>query len=126
MHVGGKLSGAAVRGHFKAGPLDVARVVSSDPLGRSDFKGESKLFQAEQISSMVLTKMKETAEAYQVKAGDSLMAGTNPRGESKLFQAEQISSMVLTKMKETAKICFINTARNVTIVVSTKVNSTQR
>ena len=31
---------------------------------RVDFKGESKLFQAEQISSMVLTKMKETAEAY--------------------------------------------------------------
>ena len=53
MHVGGKLRGAAVRGHFKAGPLDVARVVSSDPLGRSSFKRESKLFQAEQISSMI-------------------------------------------------------------------------
>ena len=29
-----------------------------------EYKGEKKLFQAEEISSMVLTKMKETAEAY--------------------------------------------------------------
>ena len=30
----------------------------------AEYKGEKKEFQAEEISSMVLTKMKETAEAY--------------------------------------------------------------
>ena len=29
-----------------------------------DYKGESREFSAEEISAMVLTKMKETAEAY--------------------------------------------------------------
>jgi heat shock protein 1/8 len=29
-----------------------------------EYKGETKKFQAEQISSMVLVKMKEIAEAY--------------------------------------------------------------
>jgi L1 cell adhesion molecule like protein len=34
------------------------------PLVKVVFKGETKLFQAEEISAMVLTKMKEIAEAY--------------------------------------------------------------
>lgn len=33
-----------------------------------DYKGETKTFYPEEISSMVLTKMKETAEAYLGKA----------------------------------------------------------
>merc|ERR1711885_111962 len=36
-----------------------------------DFKGETKSFFAEEISSMVLTKMKETAEAYMGKKVDN-------------------------------------------------------
>lgn len=34
------------------------------PKVRVNFKGEAKTFSPEEISSMVLTKMKETAEAY--------------------------------------------------------------
>ena len=34
------------------------------PLLKVEFKGESKTFYAEEISAMVLTKMKETAEAF--------------------------------------------------------------
>lgn len=41
----------------ECGPDDKPRVVVK-------FKGENKKFFAEEISSMVLTKMKETAEAF--------------------------------------------------------------
>ena len=37
---------------------------STKPKLRVNFKGESKIFSPEEVSSMVLTKMKETAEAY--------------------------------------------------------------
>ena len=60
MYVGRKLWDAAVRRHFKAGSFYMAKVVSSEPVGRSDLKEESKLFQAEQISSVVFTKMEKT------------------------------------------------------------------
>lgn len=42
------------------------KVVQADgkPKIRVEFKGESKLFNPEEISAMVLTKMKETAETY--------------------------------------------------------------
>ncbi|GIL82235.1 hypothetical protein Vretimale_7207 [Volvox reticuliferus] len=41
----------------RAGPHDVPEIVVS-------YKGEDKVFKAEEISSMVLIKMKETAQAY--------------------------------------------------------------
>lgn len=36
----------------------------SKPMIKVEYKGEEKTFSAEEISSMVLNKMKETAEAY--------------------------------------------------------------
>jgi L1 cell adhesion molecule like protein len=37
---------------------------STKPKIKVEYKGEEKTFSAEEISSMVLNKMKETAEAY--------------------------------------------------------------
>lgn len=37
---------------------------ASKPMIKVEYKGEEKTFSAEEISSMVLNKMKETAEAY--------------------------------------------------------------
>lgn len=39
------------------------------PKVQVEYKGEAKSFYAEEISSMVLTKMKEIAEAYLGKVG---------------------------------------------------------
>ena len=46
--------------------VSVAQVVEIDgrPKIEVEYKSETKSFFAEEISSMVLTKMKETAEAY--------------------------------------------------------------
>lgn len=42
---------------------------SSRPKVQVEYKGETKAFYPEEISSMVLTKMKEIAEAYLGKVG---------------------------------------------------------
>jgi heat shock protein 1/8 len=48
---------------MKHWPFDVVSD-GGKPKLRVDYKGESKSFFPEEVSSMVLTKMKETAEAY--------------------------------------------------------------
>lgn len=45
-------------------PQRVARPLCPAPPPAVDYKGEQKTFSAEEISSMVLSKMKETAETY--------------------------------------------------------------
>merc|ERR1712100_650388 len=45
-------------------PFKVVSGVGGSPIIEVEYKGETKKFQAEQISSMVLVKMKEIAEAY--------------------------------------------------------------
>ena len=45
-------------------PFKVVQAAGNKPMIQVDFQGESKSFSAEQISSMILTKMKETAEGY--------------------------------------------------------------
>ena len=62
--IGRKYNDPAIQDDIKLWPFKVERGSDDKPMIRVEFKGESKLFQAEQISSMVLTKMKETAEAY--------------------------------------------------------------
>ena len=62
--IGRKFTDQIVQDDIKLWPFKVEKGPDDKPMIRVEFKGESKLFQAEQISSMVLTKMKETAEAY--------------------------------------------------------------
>ncbi|KAL1864384.1 hypothetical protein VTK73DRAFT_5927 [Phialemonium thermophilum] len=61
--IGRKFSDPEVQADIKHFPF---KVIDRDgkPVIEVEFKGEKKVFTPEEISSMVLTKMKETAEAY--------------------------------------------------------------
>lgn len=61
--IGRRFDDAAVQSDKKHWPFDVISD-SGRPKIRVEYKGETKTFYAEEISSMVLTKMKEIAEAY--------------------------------------------------------------
>jgi len=52
---------------MKLWPFKVEGGSNDKPMIVVDFKGETKKFHPEEISSMVLVKMKETAEAYLAK-----------------------------------------------------------
>ena len=62
--IGRKFSDPIVQADMKLWPFKVARGPADKPLIEVDYKGETKQFAAEEISSMVLIKMKEIAEAY--------------------------------------------------------------
>ena len=61
--IGRKFSDAEVQSDIKHFPFKVIDK-GGKPTIQVEFKGEDKTFQPEEISSMVLTKMRETAEAY--------------------------------------------------------------
>ena len=61
--IGRKFSDPAVQGDIKSFPFDVISE-NEKPIIEVNYKGEKKKFQPEEISSMILTKMKEIAEAY--------------------------------------------------------------
>ncbi|XP_033742181.1 heat shock protein 70 A1-like [Pecten maximus] len=61
--IGRKFDDASVQSDMKNWPFKIINK-NGTPLIQVQFKGETKIFSAEEISSMVLTKMKETAEAY--------------------------------------------------------------
>lgn len=61
--IGRRYDDPAVQSDKKHWPFDIVNE-GGKPKIRVEYKGEKKLFQAEEISSMVLNKMKETAEAY--------------------------------------------------------------
>ncbi|XP_047497450.1 heat shock 70 kDa protein cognate 4-like [Penaeus chinensis] len=61
--IGRKFDDATVQNNMKHWPFTVISD-GGKPKLRVEFKGESKTFNPEEISSMVMTKMKETAEAY--------------------------------------------------------------
>lgn len=61
--IGRKFDDPAIQADMKHWPFDVISV-ESKPKIQVEYKGETKNFFPEEISSMVLTKMKETAEAY--------------------------------------------------------------
>ncbi|CAN3366796.1 heat shock protein Ssa2p [Diutina catenulata] len=61
--IGRKFTDAEVQGDMKHFPFKVIDKASK-PAIEVEFKGETKVFTPEEISSMILTKMKETAEAY--------------------------------------------------------------
>lgn len=61
--IGRKFDDPAVQSDMKHWPFKVVNH-GNKPLIQAEYKGETKTFAPEEISSMVLTKMKETAEAY--------------------------------------------------------------
>merc|ERR1712012_753003 len=62
--IGRKFSDKTVQDDVKLWPFKVESGPAEKPIIVVNFKGEQKKFQAEEISSMVLTKMKEIAETY--------------------------------------------------------------
>merc|ERR1712170_29239 len=62
--IGRKFSDKTVQDDIKLWPFKVESGPGEKPLIQVQFKGETKKFQAEEISSMVLVKMKEIAETY--------------------------------------------------------------
>merc|ERR1711953_1137761 len=61
--IGRDFNDSTVQKDMKHWPFQVANV-SGKPKIQVEFKCENKMFTPEEVSSMVLTKMKETAEAY--------------------------------------------------------------
>ncbi|XP_052078718.1 heat shock protein 70 B2-like [Mytilus californianus] len=61
--IGRKFDDISVQNDMKHWPFKVINV-NNKPMIQVEFKGETKKFSAEEISSMVLTKMAETASAY--------------------------------------------------------------
>jgi len=61
--IGRKFNDSTVQSDMKHWPFDVVDE-NTKPKIQVDYKGETKCFYPEEISSMVLIKMKETAEAY--------------------------------------------------------------
>jgi len=62
--IGRKWSDAPVQSDMKLWPYKVNSGPGEKPMIQVDYKGETKEFGAEEISSMILIKMKETAEAF--------------------------------------------------------------
>lgn len=62
--IGREFNDAAVSSDRKNWPFTVVPDKKGKPKLQADYKGEKKTFYPEEISSMVLTKMKETAEDY--------------------------------------------------------------
>jgi len=62
--IGRKFSDPIVKADMKLWPFGVKEGSGGRPVIEVDFKGETRQFFPEEVSSMVLSKMKETAEAY--------------------------------------------------------------
>jgi len=62
--IGRKFSDASVQADMKHWPFTCVSGPGGTPIIKVEYKGEEKSFKAEEISSMVLTKMKDIAEAY--------------------------------------------------------------
>jgi len=62
--IGRKFEDAVVQADMKHWPFKVTTGTAGKPVINVTFKGEAKQFSSEEISSMVLIKMKEIAEAY--------------------------------------------------------------
>lgn len=62
--IGRKISDASVQSDAKHWPFRVVSKEGEKPGIQVDYKGETKTFDPEEVSSMVLTKMKETADQF--------------------------------------------------------------
>merc|ERR1719355_200953 len=82
--IGRRFKDATVQKDIKLLPFKITDK-NSKPMIAVQVKGEEKVMAPEEVSSMVLTKMREVAENYLGK-------------EEKVMAPEEVSSMVLTKM----------------------------
>jgi heat shock protein 1/8 len=62
--IGRKFGDDDVKADMKHWPFDVVEGEAGKPVIKVDYKGEEKKFSPEEISAMVLIKMKEIAESY--------------------------------------------------------------
>ncbi|KAL1323122.1 hypothetical protein HN51_068159 [Arachis hypogaea] len=62
--IGRKFSDSIIQADLNLWPFKVVAGVNDKPMISVEYKGEEKLLAAEEISSMILTKMKEIAEAF--------------------------------------------------------------
>ena len=62
--IGRKFTDPSVQSDLKHWPFKVLPGSGGAPVIQVEYKGEAKMFKPEEISSMVLTKMKDIAEAY--------------------------------------------------------------
>ena len=62
--IGRRFDDPVVQSDSKLWPFKVTQIDGNKPAINVEYKGEEKTFQPEEISSMVLTKMRETAESY--------------------------------------------------------------
>lgn len=62
--IGRKFDDGSVQSDMKHWPFKVMNAGGGKPKVQVEYKGETKTFTPEEISSMVLVKMKETAEAF--------------------------------------------------------------
>ena len=62
--IGRKFDDPAVKSDMEHWPFTVRAGKDNKPVIEVDFKGERVTYQPEEVSAMVLTKMKQTAEAY--------------------------------------------------------------
>ena len=62
--IGRKFADPGVQADMKHWPFKVVSGTGGTPIIEVEYKGETKQFKAEEISSMVLGKMREIAEAY--------------------------------------------------------------
>ena len=69
--IGRKYSESTTQSDIKHFPFNVKADSQDRPVITANYKGEEKEFKPEEISAMVLTKMKETAEEYLGKKVDS-------------------------------------------------------
>ncbi len=72
--IGCKFADPIVQADIKHWPFKVQSGAADKPILVVNFMGEEKKFHPEEVSSMILTKMKETAEAYLgVKVNDAVV-----------------------------------------------------
>ncbi len=62
--IGRKYDDSSIKHNMSHWPFTVKSGDNNKPVVEVDFKGERTTFQPEEISAMILTKMKQTAEAY--------------------------------------------------------------
>merc|ERR1719321_826121 len=62
--IGRKFQDSAVQSDMKLWPFTVIKAPADKPMIEVEYKAEKKQFSAEEVSSMILVKMKEIAESY--------------------------------------------------------------
>eukprot|EP00419_Tripos_fusus_P035802 CAMPEP_0172777220 /NCGR_PEP_ID=MMETSP1074-20121228/201282_1 /TAXON_ID=2916 /ORGANISM="Ceratium fusus, Strain PA161109" /LENGTH=732 /DNA_ID=CAMNT_0013614133 /DNA_START=63 /DNA_END=2263 /DNA_ORIENTATION=+ len=115
--IGRKFADPIVQSDIKLWPFKVISGPGDKPMIQVTASGEDKKFHPEEVSSMILLKMKETAEAYLGgKINDAVVT----------VPPEEVSSMILLKMKETAEAYLGGKINDAVVTVPAYFNDSQR